>query len=272
MPLSRNINGIEAKYTRGDLTVTDLTTIPEITEADWDTALELDVAVVIPRERSLPIRASMVFPGNGIYKVFFRIHNNVGNIGPITSAGIFEVDEVDPRTARIQAAPAWEGTAQNMVVWTHGSIRRLFTDPENHRAVTLNNWNGVGGGADGIAWPFGNYPGLEPLAEDATHTRYTTRELDFGSLRRVEIFVSYTVTEPPTLPEQVRANPSDETTFDLTLLHSPTSLSTNALTISARNGRRIEVTTRYIQARVRFRLSRRSVLTNMAINWRFLDS
>ena len=259
MAFSRNIDGVEVKYTRGELSITDLSTIPDITEDGWATALEMDVSTVIPRDRSQLVRATAVFPSNGIYKVFIRMHNNLGNLGPISFAGVFVVSELNPTVGRIAASPAWTGTAQNMVVWTRGDIPQLFPDAPDFRTVTFDEWNGGG------TWPFGAYSGTALTADDKDRTRYTTREVDFGRTRRVEVIPSYIAAIPPTLTNQA------EETFVLSLRHSTTSLASDATEVEVTSGMKVEINARYMQARVRVTSSVRSVLADAVLNWRTLD-
>jgi len=265
MAFSRNIDGVEVKYTRADLGTTDTSTIPDITLAGWNAALELDVSVVVPRDSDQPIRASMVFPSNGIYKVFFRMRNNLGILGPITFAGLFEVEEPEPIVGRRSATPLWLGATQNMAVWTHQQVRRLFINPPNHRAVTLNDWDGVGITTGG-AFPFGSSGGI--LAADAAadvRAQYTSRMVDFGRTRRVEVVPSYISDVPPSLT-------STASVYQLILRHSTTSLVNAATEVTVTNGMRQEISARFMQARVvATTASAVSVLTDVGLNWRFLD-
>jgi len=260
--VDRNIDGLEARYERGDLEVNDLTTIADITTDDeWDAASKLSTEAKFPENIDESIIADLTFANNGIYKVFIRFHNNLGKLSPIVFAGVVIVNIADQPTGFINAHPEWPGTLQNMAVWTHTRSRRLYPSPSNHKAITLNDWNGMG------AFPFGAYDGTALTAPDADRTRYTTRTVNFGRTRQAEVIVSYIGDKPLAFAEDA------DDDFVLTLHHSTADFSTSTLPtiVNMTNGQKVTISARYIRARIRVTSSTKTVLRSLEMNWRFLD-
>ena len=260
--VDRNINGVEARYTFGFLEVNDLASIPDITtDAEWTSALEMNADATFPRTGE-PVLVDLTIPeGNGIYKIFIRFHNNIGNNSPIVFVGTFFVNQAQQPTGLFAAHPDWAGTLQNMAVWTHNTTRRLYPSPSNHRALTLDDWSGMN------AFPFGAYDGTAIGAPDANRTRYTTRAVDFGRTRRAQVVVSYVGDKP-----EAFADDTDDP-FVITLQHSDTAFTpgTPPTSITLTNGVSGIISARYMRARVRVTSSTKTVLRSLELNWRFLD-
>ena len=255
----RIITGAEVKYTRGALDA-DLTTLGVITEADWESALEMNVSTGIPRSGGQPEYFNALFPTSGSFRVFMRLVSNVDTLSPIAEVGVFRYDFQGVVIDSRNSFPSWPGTQENMAVWPHDDNHRLLPDRNNIHAVTFDQWDGA------PDWPFGENDGRgEIYTADGEHTAYITRAFNFDNATTSR---EVTVSVETDAPDGVANNDDD---VDIVLFHSRgenIALPTTSLVMQ--DGQPEIITARSVQARVHLRNTRSNALISVIVGWRDL--
>ena len=252
---NREIDGVEVRYVRG-ATTTNLANLAVLTDANWATANEMDVAPLIPRADNEDIYVNAAIPGTGAYRVFIRLRNRFGDLSPIAEVGTFVLQIADLAASFQSEFPEWPGTRENMYRWVADGLNYLIPDRHDKDAVTLDEWNGA------PDWPFGQQSGYGMAYTDTgEHTAYMTRPIELGVSRARHVNVTVRAATPPAAAQNVRL-------FDITIFHSDNADLSNSTPVVAVNGQSYLFTARYIQVRVHLRTARSQALTGVTVGWR----
>jgi len=278
----RLMAGAEVRYTRGEFN-DDLTSLPAITEAEWKTSPQMNVAATVPRSGGEPMIFHALFPVSGSFRVFLRLLSNVGTRSPIAEVGVFRFELQATSTQNFNSFPSWAGSFENMIVWPHTENRRVIADPRLRDTITYEEWNGYKRVPDEEsaepdatklvnAWPFGDNTGYNQQTYIAPNlgadppifpgsTAYRTRVFEMGEESATR---EITVTARTDSPEGIVA-PED---FDIIFRHSAFAELASPSELFVVNGTPLLVHARTCQAIVHLRTSRSQALVSLTVGWR----
>jgi len=253
--LNRDIDGMEVRYTRGAV-ADGFSTLPTLDESNWDDALEMIVAPVVPRDVDQPIIGTAVMPGSGSYRIYVRLRNRVGNLSPISNDIFNRYEIAATSTDSRSEQPLWANTKLNTILWPHDGENRLLPNPAKAvTEVTMSEWDGSSD------FPFGEITGKGAAYSATGSTAYTSQIINLDNLAEREIWVGI---------ESAAAKTPAVAGFELTLLYSTEADLASPQSRVVTDGSLSRLTCRSFQARVHFKDTVNHALIAATIGWRNL--